>query len=66
MAVDLAARAFRADWTFLASGISKVANFSGGVAEMAEAGLPVPAALALLSVFVELTGSILVLSNRWV
>jgi uncharacterized membrane protein YphA (DoxX/SURF4 family) len=52
--------------TFLASGISKVANFSEGVTEMAEAGLPAPAAMALLGIFVELTGSILVLINRWV
>lgn len=52
--------------TFLVSGISKAANFSEGVAEMAEAGLPVPAAMALLGIFVELTGSMLVLINRWV
>ena len=51
---------------FLASGLSKVANFSGGVAEMAQAGMPAPAVMALLSIFVELTGSVLVLTNRWV
>ena len=51
---------------FLASGLSKIANFSGGVAEMAQAGMPVPAVMALLSIFVELTGSVLVLINRWV
>jgi uncharacterized membrane protein YphA (DoxX/SURF4 family) len=52
--------------TFLASGLSKTANFSGGVAEMAEAGMPAPAAMALLSIFVELIGSTLVLIGRWV
>lgn len=52
--------------TFLASGLSKIANFSGGVAEMAEAGMPAPVAMALLSIFVELTGSVLVLVGRWV
>jgi uncharacterized membrane protein YphA (DoxX/SURF4 family) len=52
--------------TFLASGFSKIANFSGGVAEMAEAGLPAPVAMAVLSIFVELTGSALVLIGRWV
>ena len=51
---------------FVASGLSKIANFSGGVAEMAQAGIPAPAVMALLSIFVELTGSVLVLTNRWV
>ncbi|MGA3306346.1 MAG: DoxX family protein [Stellaceae bacterium] len=52
--------------TYLASGFSKIANFSGGVAEMVEAGMPAPVAMALLSIFVELTGSVLVLIGRWV
>ena len=52
--------------TFLASGLSKIANLSGGVAEMAQAGLPAPTAMAVLSIFVELAGSVLVLINRWV
>ena len=51
---------------FLASGLNRIANFSGGVAEMAEAGMPAPVATAFLSIFVELTGSVLVLINRWV
>ena len=51
---------------FLASGLSKIANFSGGVAEMTQAGMPAPAAMALLSIFVEVTGSVLVLIGRWV
>jgi uncharacterized membrane protein YphA (DoxX/SURF4 family) len=52
--------------TFLASGLNKIVNFSGGVAEMADARLPAPAAMAVLSIFVELGGSVLVLINRWV
>jgi uncharacterized membrane protein YphA (DoxX/SURF4 family) len=51
--------------TFLASGLGKVVNFSGGVAEMTEAGLPLPAAMTVLSILVELGGSVLVLINRW-
>jgi uncharacterized membrane protein YphA (DoxX/SURF4 family) len=51
---------------FLASGLSKIANFSGGVAEMTRAGMPAPAVTALLSIFVEVTGSVLVLIGRWV
>jgi uncharacterized membrane protein YphA (DoxX/SURF4 family) len=52
--------------TFLASGLSKIANVPGGVVEMAQAGMPAPAAMALLSIFVELTGSVLILIGRWV
>jgi uncharacterized membrane protein YphA (DoxX/SURF4 family) len=51
---------------YLVSGLSKIADFRGGVAEMAQAGMPMPAAMALLSIFVELTGSVLVLIARWV
>jgi uncharacterized membrane protein YphA (DoxX/SURF4 family) len=51
--------------TFLASGFGKIADFSGGVAEMVEAGLPAPGLMAILSIFVELTGSVLVLIGRW-
>jgi uncharacterized membrane protein YphA (DoxX/SURF4 family) len=52
--------------TFLASGLSKVANFSDGVAEMKEAGMPAPVVMAALGTFVELFGSVLVLFNQWV
>jgi uncharacterized membrane protein YphA (DoxX/SURF4 family) len=51
---------------YLVSGLSKIVNFRGGVAEMAQAGLPAPVAMALLSIFVELSGSTLVLVGRWV
>jgi uncharacterized membrane protein YphA (DoxX/SURF4 family) len=52
--------------TFLASGLGKLANFQGGVAEMSEAGMPAPATMAVLSILVVLTGSVLVLIGRWV
>lgn len=52
--------------TFLTSGLGKIANFSGAIAEMAKAGMPAPAVMAVLSIFVELAGSVLVLINRWV
>jgi uncharacterized membrane protein YphA (DoxX/SURF4 family) len=51
---------------YLVSGLSKIANFRGAVAEMAQADLPAPAAMALLTIFVELAGSALVLIGRWV
>ena len=51
---------------YLGSGLSKIADFSGAVAEMVDARLPAPAAMALLSIFIELTGSVLVLIDRWV
>ena len=51
---------------YLVSGLSKIANFRGAIAEMAQAGMPAPAAMTLLSIFVELTGSVLVLIGRWV
>jgi len=51
---------------YLSSGLSKIADFSGAVAEMVEARMPAPAAMALLSIFTELTGSVLVLIDHWV
>jgi uncharacterized membrane protein YphA (DoxX/SURF4 family) len=51
---------------YLVSGVSKIANFPGAVAEMVEAGMPAPAAMAFLSIFVELTGSVLILVGGWV
>jgi uncharacterized membrane protein YphA (DoxX/SURF4 family) len=51
---------------YLVSGLSKIANFRGAVAEMAQADMPAPAAMALLTIFVELAGSALVLIGRWV
>ena len=51
---------------YLVSGLSKAANFRGAMTEMKEAGMPAPAAMALLSIFVELTGSVLIVFGRWV
>jgi DoxX len=51
---------------YLVSGLSKIANFRGAIAEMAQAGMPAPSAMALLTIIVELTGSVLVLTDRWV
>jgi uncharacterized membrane protein YphA (DoxX/SURF4 family) len=51
---------------YLVSALGKITNFRGAVAEMAEAGMPAPAAMALLSLFVELTGSTLILIGRGV
>ena len=51
---------------YLVSGLSKIANFRSAVTEMVQAGMPAPAAMTLLSIFVELAGSVLVLSGRWV
>ena len=50
---------------FLASALSKIVKFSGGVAEMVEAGMPAPVPIAALSILVELSGSVMVLVNRW-
>jgi uncharacterized membrane protein YphA (DoxX/SURF4 family) len=52
--------------TYLLSGLSKVANFRGGVVEMREAGMPAPQVMAVVGIFVELGGSALILSGRWV
>jgi uncharacterized membrane protein YphA (DoxX/SURF4 family) len=49
---------------YLISALSKITNFRGAVAEMSQAGMPAPVAMALVSIFVELTGSTLVLIGR--
>jgi uncharacterized membrane protein YphA (DoxX/SURF4 family) len=51
---------------YLVSGLRKIGDWRGAVAEMVDAGMPVPAAMAALTVFVELTGSALVMSGRGV
>jgi uncharacterized membrane protein YphA (DoxX/SURF4 family) len=51
---------------YLVSALSKITNFRGAVAEMTEAGMPGPAAMALLSLLVELVGSTLILIGRGV
>jgi uncharacterized membrane protein YphA (DoxX/SURF4 family) len=49
---------------YLVSALSKITDFGGAVAEMAQAGMPAPAAMALLGLLVELTGSTLILIGR--
>jgi uncharacterized membrane protein YphA (DoxX/SURF4 family) len=51
---------------YLVSEFSKIADSRGAVAEMAQADMPAPAAMAFLSIFVELTGSALILVGSWV
>jgi uncharacterized membrane protein YphA (DoxX/SURF4 family) len=66
MAVDLAARAFCAGCDLPGLRDQQGCGFFGGGGRNGCAGLPAPAAMALLGIFVELTGSLLVLINRWV
>jgi uncharacterized membrane protein YphA (DoxX/SURF4 family) len=51
---------------YLVSGFSKIVDTRNAVAEMAQAGMPVPEFMARLTIFVELTGSVLILLDRWV
>jgi|SRR5580698_4726342 uncharacterized membrane protein YphA (DoxX/SURF4 family) len=51
---------------YLVSGLRKIGDLRGAVAEMVEAGMPAPAAMAALTIFVELAGSMLVVSGRGV
>lgn len=50
---------------FLASGIAKLVDFSGGVAEMGQLGFNPPAAFNIAVVAVQLVGSALIVVNRW-
>lgn len=50
---------------FWTSGFAKLADFPGATAEMAGLGLPAPAAVAALVIFVQLVGSALVILDRW-
>jgi uncharacterized membrane protein YphA (DoxX/SURF4 family) len=51
---------------YIVSGFSKVADFRGAVVEMKGSGMPLPKAMALLSIVVEIGGSALIVVNRWV
>jgi uncharacterized membrane protein YphA (DoxX/SURF4 family) len=51
---------------FLVSGITKLFDFSGAVAEHAAVGLPMPAVWAVLTIVAQLGGSLLILSGRLV
>ncbi|MCD1263981.1 DoxX family membrane protein [Shinella sp. AETb1-6] len=50
---------------FWLSGIAKLADFSGGVAEMAHFGLEPPALFNIATALVQLVGSALIIANRW-
>ncbi|MDP9589621.1 UNVERIFIED_ORG: transmembrane protein [Shinella zoogloeoides] len=50
---------------FWLSGIAKLADFSGGVAEMAHFGLEPPALFNVATALVQLVGSALIIANRW-
>ncbi|MBI3701354.1 MAG: DoxX family protein [Afipia sp.] len=49
---------------FWGSGISKSIDFRGAVAEMAQYGLKPPVLIALLVIFTQLGGSLLIIANR--
>jgi transmembrane protein len=50
---------------FWLSGIAKLADFSGGMAEMAHFGLEPPALFNIATAVVQLVGSALIIANRW-
>jgi transmembrane protein len=50
---------------FWLSGIAKLADFNGGVAEMAHFGLQPPALFNIATAVVQLVGSALIIANRW-
>jgi len=50
---------------FWLSGIAKLADFNGGVAEMAHFGLEPPALFNIATAVVQLVGSALIIANRW-
>lgn len=55
---------FLLSFMFLGSGISKLVDFPGAVAEMALFGLNPPALFAVLVIITQLTGGALILLNR--
>jgi len=50
---------------YLVGGLAKLFNFTGAVAEQTQFGIHPPALFAALTIVVELGGSALVLSGRW-
>lgn len=50
---------------FWMSGIAKLADFDGGVAEMAHFGLEPPAVFVVATAVTQLVGSALIIANRW-
>ncbi|WP_423605658.1 DoxX family protein [Sphingomonas sp. MS122] len=51
---------------YLVSALGHVAGFQAAVTEQAHFGMPAPAFMAGLTVTLELVGSLLILSGRWV
>lgn len=51
---------------YLVSAIGHLAAFPAAVAEQAQFGMPAPAFTAVLTITLELVGSLLILSGRWV
>jgi transmembrane protein len=50
---------------FWGSGLAKLIDFQGGVAEMAMFNLPYPAAMNVLTIITQIGGSLLIILNRW-
>ncbi len=50
---------------FWGSGLAKLIDFQGGVAEMAMFNLPYPAAMNVLTIVTQIGGSLLIIFNRW-
>lgn len=50
---------------FWGSGLSKLIDFQGGVAEMAQFGLEPAAAFNIATIITQLVGSALIILNRW-
>jgi transmembrane protein len=52
-------------FAFWGSGLAKLIDFKGGVAEMAMFNLPYPELINILTIIVQLGGSLLIIINRW-
>ncbi|ETR76277.1 DoxX family transmembrane protein [Afipia sp. P52-10] len=50
---------------FWGSGLAKLIDFRGGVAEMAMFDLPYPVAMNVLTIVTQIGGSLLIIFNRW-
>lgn len=50
---------------FWGSGLAKLIDFHGGVAEMAMFNLPYPVAMNILTIITQIGGSLLIIFNRW-
>lgn len=52
-------------FAFWGSGLAKLIDFKGGVAEMAMFNLPYPEVMNILTIVTQLGGSLLIILNRW-